>query len=423
MRILEEEFSKAMKAEEAKLQVRILKVQQQEKQLTSQQLEFEKARVAFRQGQNDLASRVASLDKELARVKGDADLQVARMKDMTNFEVTKARQQMKDLQAANELLKKELKSTQSKLVELREEYEKDKLKHAKSNFGAVELSLKKKEDELDLMKHKWEEALKERDYEKSRLQAALSKAMQLHHQIETMKLESLEQKNRDADYLRAQYLAKERQAGASRSVAEAHEIRQQVKAHLQAMAGPSRPSVMDTTSTTSSNVAAAAAAAASPLSSMGQLSSSLPPPTHSTSHPMFNTFQTAPPHLSMSQSGVPVPPVPLPVSSSHSLGGSLGRTNSFPSSFGVEGTHAPPVSSLPHRANLIPEPYHFLLHEQELMSQVKNETQRHPYQQQQQHQQQPRHMKSGSNLNERERDRERDRDLDDKPLRQSRSRA
>ena len=331
MRILEEEFAKAMKAEEAKLQVRLLKVAQAEKQAQAGMLELEKARASLRMQQNELASRVASLDKELAKHKGDADALVARMKDQTAYEVGKARAQMKDVQAQMELTRKELRSAQAKLSEAREEHEKDKLKHAKSNFGAVEQQLRKKEDELERMTQKWREALEERDHEKTRLAQALGKGMHLYKQLEDLKAEQLEAKHRDADFLRQQYLAKERQAGANRSVAEAHDIRAQVKAHLQAMSGPARTNVTDLP------VHQPAALA----QSLGRMSI---PPVHSTAHPSFNTFQT--------QTAPSLQPQ---------------------SQFGITATYPTPSSSFAARANSVPEPYNYLVHEQEVLHKIRSE--------------------------------------------------
>lgn len=134
--------------------------------------------------------------------------------------------------------------------------------------------------------------------------------------------------------------------GAKRSVAEAHDLMKEVKAHLLSMRGPERPSVLEMpahqpapwTRREMEGMASSVAPGA-PLSVAPSNPFASSVPSHSTAYAAFDSFN----------------PYPQTTSGLSSLAGSMRN------------------SSLGARANAVPEPYHFLMHEKEVMQQVRQQ--------------------------------------------------
>jgi len=158
----------------------------------------------------------------------------------------------------------------------------------------------------------------QRDSALQRLQLALDKACELKASLERKEHEALALERKDMERLRLAYLSKQESQGLRRDMGELLEIKRQVREHLQHSAGPAR----------------------TPVTLMPEhRPQAFSVPDWSTASPRF----AAEPFNPIPQTGGAARPVP----------------------------HA---SSAAVQANAVPQPYHYFVHEKEIMHKVLSES-------------------------------------------------
>ena len=322
MRVIEDEWKKRQLADEAQHASRMVKVRALEKKLQSGLFELQQQERLLRIQEGELASRVASLDRELKRVESDAEAKIVRARDHAKHEVAKSKMLCDELTESLDKKKADLKASNAKLAAVQAELDQTKSKLTKSTVGELRLALERKELERKRTEDDLANMVTQRDSALTRLQLALDKACELKAALESKEHEKLELERKDMERLRVAYLAKTESQGLRRDMGELMEIKRAVRQHLQASQGPAR----------------------TPVTAMPELapgaSGALGVPEWSAASPHFASFN------------------PVPQTQTGSAAGSIGRTH--PSA---------PVS----QANAVPLPYHYFAHEKEVLQKVQSE--------------------------------------------------
>jgi hypothetical protein len=254
----------------------------------------------------------------MKRVEGDAEVRVARARDHAKHEVAKAKALADEAEEALSKKKAELKSCQAKLQAAQVEAEQSRSRLAKSTVGELRLALERKELERKRTEDDLADMAAQRDSALQRLQLALDKACELKASLERKEHEALALERKDMERLRLAYLSKQESQGLRRDMGELLEIKRQVREHLQHSAGPAR----------------------TPVTLM---------PEHRPQAFSVPDWSTASPRFAAE----PFNPIPQ-------TGGAA--------------RPAPHASSAAVQANAVPQPYHYFVHEKEIMHKVLSES-------------------------------------------------
>jgi len=328
MRVIEEEWRKRQLTDEAAHAARMAKVRALEKKLQAGLFELQQQERLLRVQEGELASRVASLDRELKRVEGEAEARVARARDHAKHEAAKAKTLLDEAGEALEKKRAANRALESKLRACEVELDQTKAKLSKSTVGELRLALERKELERRRTEDDLADMARQRDSALQRLQQALDKACELKRALEAKESEKLDLERRDLERMRLAYLAKAESQGLRRDMGELAEIKRQVRQHLQAAAGPQRTPV---TALPEFGTHSLAGSSGGGGNGGGGLAASVP--DWSAASPHFASFNPPPQQLSASV----------------------------------------PRSSLAAQANAVPLPYHYFVHEPEVLQKVRSE--------------------------------------------------